>query len=76
MDEFYKKARGHFDEIVGEWADLSSTLGKRVTVTVGARRLEGQTLALDGDGALLVRFDNGAIERVVGGDLVLERTQM
>jgi BirA family biotin operon repressor/biotin-[acetyl-CoA-carboxylase] ligase len=75
MDAYYAKAHGQFEEITDEWANWSSTLGKRVTVTVGTRRIEGQTLALDGDGALLVRCDGGTIERIVGGDLVLERTQ-
>lgn len=75
MDLYYAKAHGHFDEIVDVWAHLSTSLGKRVHVTLGARRIEGTVQALDGDGALLVRCDNGSIEKIVGGDLVLERPQ-
>jgi BirA family biotin operon repressor/biotin-[acetyl-CoA-carboxylase] ligase len=75
MDAYYAKAQGHFEEIVEEWASLSSSLGKRICVAVGARRFEGTALALDGSGALLVRCDDGRIEKIVGGDLVSEKTQ-
>ena len=40
---------------------------------MGARRLEGHALALDSDGALLLRRDNGQIERILGGDVTVER---
>lgn len=75
MELYYAKAHSRFDEIVDEWANLSTSLGKRVNVTIGSRRIEGTVQALDGDGALLVRRDNGSIEKIVGGDLVLERKQ-
>ncbi len=75
MDVYYAKAHGRFQEIVDEWANFSSSLGKRAHVTVGTRRIEGTVQALDADGALLVRCDSGRIEKIVGGDLVLERAQ-
>jgi BirA family biotin operon repressor/biotin-[acetyl-CoA-carboxylase] ligase len=76
MDLYYATAHGHFEEIVDEWAGLCSSLGKRVNVAIGTRRIEGTAQALDGDGALLVRCDNGNVEKIVGGDLVLERAQL
>jgi biotin-(acetyl-CoA carboxylase) ligase len=39
---------------------------------MGKRRIEGCAQALDGDGALLVRKDDGQVERMLSGDLVQE----
>ena len=61
-----------FDTVTDEWARLSTTLGKQIVVTVGKRHVEGCAQALDGDGALLVRKDNGQVERMLGGDMVQE----
>jgi biotin-(acetyl-CoA carboxylase) ligase len=40
---------------------------------MGQRRIEGFAQALDSDGALLLRRDSGQIERILGGDMVVER---
>ena len=55
--------------------DLPTIIGTSRTadISIGPGRVEGWAQALDGDGALLVRKDNGQIERIVGGDLLEER---
>jgi len=73
LDDCYGAAQTDFDSIVAEWARLSTTLGKQLVVTIGARRVEGHAQALDDDGALLLRRDNGQVERILGGDVVVER---
>ena len=73
LDQWYQAALTEFDTVTDEWARLSTTLGKQIVVAVGARRIEGCAQALNGDGALLVRKDNGQVERMLGGDLVVER---
>ncbi len=73
LDDCYGVAQTDFDSIVAEWAKLSTTLGKQLVVTIGARRVEGHAQALDDDGALLLRRDNGQVERILGGDVVVER---
>jgi BirA family biotin operon repressor/biotin-[acetyl-CoA-carboxylase] ligase len=65
--------RADFDAVIAEWAQLSTTLGRQLVVTMGARRIEGHAQALDGDGALLLRRDNGQIERILGADVTVER---
>ncbi len=70
LDHFY---RADFDAVVAEWARLSTTLGRQLLVTVGARRIEGHAQALDSDGALLLRLDDGRIERLVGADATVEK---
>jgi BirA family biotin operon repressor/biotin-[acetyl-CoA-carboxylase] ligase len=73
LDECYEAALTNFEAVIDEWARLCTTLGKQIAVTMAQRRIEGYAHALDGDGALLLRRDNGQIERILGGDLVLER---
>jgi BirA family biotin operon repressor/biotin-[acetyl-CoA-carboxylase] ligase len=70
LEHYY---RADFDAVVAEWARLSTTLGRQLVVTVGSRRIEGHAQALDGDGALLLRRDNGQIERLVGADATAEQ---
>jgi BirA family biotin operon repressor/biotin-[acetyl-CoA-carboxylase] ligase len=74
LDDCYRLARTDFERVSDEWAALCTTLGRQIVVTMGARRIEGHAQALDGDGALLLRKDNGQTERIVGGDVVVERT--
>jgi biotin-(acetyl-CoA carboxylase) ligase len=73
LDEGYRAALADFETIADEWAQLCTTLGKQIVVTMGQRRIEGFAQALDGDGALLLRRDNGQSERILGGDLAVER---
>jgi BirA family biotin operon repressor/biotin-[acetyl-CoA-carboxylase] ligase len=70
LDHFY---RADFESVVADWARLSTTLGRQLVVRMGARRIEGQAQALDGDGALLLRRDNGHIERILGADVTVEK---
>jgi len=73
LDECYRTALTDFEAIADEWAKLSTTLGRHIVVTMGQRRIEGFAQALDSDGALLLRRDSGQIERILGGDVVVER---
>jgi BirA family biotin operon repressor/biotin-[acetyl-CoA-carboxylase] ligase len=73
LDECYQLALTDFEAVVDEWAKLCTTLGRQIVVTMGQRRIEGFAQALDSDGALLVRCDSGQMERVLGGDLAVER---
>jgi BirA family biotin operon repressor/biotin-[acetyl-CoA-carboxylase] ligase len=73
LDECYQLALTDFETIADEWAKLCTTLGRHIVVTMGQRRIEGFAQALDGDGALLLRCDSGQMERILGGDLVVER---
>ena len=73
LDECYQLALTDFEAVADEWAKLCTTLGRQIVVTMGQRRIEGFAQALDSDGALLVRCDSGQMERILGGDLVVER---
>jgi BirA family biotin operon repressor/biotin-[acetyl-CoA-carboxylase] ligase len=73
LDGLYRLAVEDFELVAKEWAGLCTTLGRQIVVTMGHRRIEGCAQALDGDGALLLRKDNGQTERLLGGDLTVER---
>lgn len=59
---------GEYDTIVREWKSLSWTLDHRVRIHLGTRIFEGEAIDIDDYGALIVRKDSGAVERVIAGD--------
>ena len=51
------------------WREMTDTLGRPVRVEMPDATLEGVAQDIDETGALLVRLEGGAIERIVAGDL-------
>lgn len=75
LDNLYQRLKeGDFHEISDEWMRRCSTLGRAIRIRIGNRVIAGRAEALDEEGALLVRTEFGTIERVIGGDVTLERT--
>ncbi len=65
---------GNFSMLMARWMELDGTLGQQVAVAWNdGRKLRGMASGLDADGALLVRTDEGRVERVVAGDVTLEK---
>lgn len=64
---------GKFSAVADEWETGCATIGKNVSVQTGARFVRGVAEALDDDGALLVRTEHGHLERIIGGDVTLEK---
>lgn len=62
-----------FNALADEWSQHCTTLGRHVSVLVGSRRIAGRAECVDGEGALLVRTEHGRLERIVGGDVTLEK---
>jgi BirA family biotin operon repressor/biotin-[acetyl-CoA-carboxylase] ligase len=56
-----------------EWSSRLATLGQRVQVTTPEGVLKGVAEAVDGDGALLLRMDDGAIRQLRIGDVTLSQ---
>ncbi|WP_084600629.1 biotin--[acetyl-CoA-carboxylase] ligase [Methanolacinia paynteri] len=59
---------GEYKAISREWKSLSLTLEKRVRITTPRRTFEGEAIDLDEYGALIIKKDNGKIERILSGD--------
>ena len=72
-EEYLLLSKGGFPKIVEEWKELSHMLGSRVRVVLSNREFEGQAIDVDKDGTLLVRLDNGFIEKVFSGDVMMVR---
>jgi BirA family biotin operon repressor/biotin-[acetyl-CoA-carboxylase] ligase len=62
-----------FEQILTAWRANSTTLGRPVTVTSVAGTIEGLAEDVDADGSLLVRLDNGVLQRVMAGEVTLRR---
>jgi len=59
---------GEYDTILREWKSLSCTLEKRVQIRTLRNSFEGEAVDIDEFGALIIRKDNGKLERVIAGD--------
>jgi BirA family biotin operon repressor/biotin-[acetyl-CoA-carboxylase] ligase len=55
--------------IVEAWRAHCNFFGARVTVTSGVEKLTGIAEALESDGALRLRTDDGVVHRIVAGEL-------
>ncbi len=74
LDEDYARiGAGRFAAVADEWEAHCATIGKNVTVLIGDRKIRGRAESLDDDGALLVRTEHGHLERIIGGDVTLEK---
>ncbi len=74
LDRDYALVCEHqFPKLAEQWEARCSTLGRRVSIRIGDRTVEGLAEALDEDGALLVRREHGHLERIIGGDVTLGR---
>ena len=71
--DYARICAGKFPEIADEWEAACVTIGKNVTVHVGDRKFTGRAESLDDDGALLLRTEHGRLERIIGGDVTLEK---
>jgi BirA family transcriptional regulator, biotin operon repressor / biotin---[acetyl-CoA-carboxylase] ligase len=74
LDRVYAQIlSGEFSAVADEWERYCSTLGHRLVISVGDRRISGRAESLGEDGALLLRTDHGHLERIVGGDVRIEK---
>jgi BirA family biotin operon repressor/biotin-[acetyl-CoA-carboxylase] ligase len=71
--DYARLGPGKFSEVADEWEAACVTIGRNVTVHAGDRRFKGRAESLDDDGALLIRTEHGHLERVMGGDVILEK---
>jgi BirA family biotin operon repressor/biotin-[acetyl-CoA-carboxylase] ligase len=71
--DYARVCRGDFAALADEWEARCTTIGQHVSVLVGARRVQGRAESLDDSGALLVRTEHGRIERILGGDVTVEK---
>jgi BirA family transcriptional regulator, biotin operon repressor / biotin---[acetyl-CoA-carboxylase] ligase len=71
--DYGRVLRDEFTAVADEWEHHCATMGHRVSIRIGNRQLTGMAEALDEEGALLLRTEHGRLERIVGGDVLLEK---
>ena len=71
--DYARVGAGKFPAVADEWEAACVTIGRDVTVHCGDRKFRGHAESLDDDGALLVRTEHGHLERIIGGDVLLEK---
>ncbi len=74
LDRDYARiASDAFVGVAEEWQAHCTTIGQFVTIQTGQRKIRGRAEALGEDGELLLRTEHGHLERIIGGDLSLDR---
>jgi BirA family biotin operon repressor/biotin-[acetyl-CoA-carboxylase] ligase len=74
LDRDYARLQaGRFAEVADEWEARCITVGRDVTVVIGDRRVRGRAEALEDDGALRLRTEHGRLERILGGDVTIDK---
>jgi BirA family biotin operon repressor/biotin-[acetyl-CoA-carboxylase] ligase len=71
--DYARLAAGRFADVADEWEKHCGTIGRHVVIRVGERQIRGRAEALGEDGALLLRTEHGHLERIIGGDVALEK---
>jgi len=71
--DYARVCGGFFADVADEWEEHCTTLGQSVVIRAGSRAIRGRAESLDDDGALLLRTEHGRIERIIGGDVSLEK---
>jgi BirA family biotin operon repressor/biotin-[acetyl-CoA-carboxylase] ligase len=71
--DYARICAGKFEAVADEWEELCTTIGQNVAIQIGERRIRGRAESLDDDGALLLRTEHGRLERIIGGDVTLEK---
>jgi BirA family transcriptional regulator, biotin operon repressor / biotin---[acetyl-CoA-carboxylase] ligase len=70
MDELYGCfLNQQFPEILNLWRRAAVTLGKPVTVKLGAQEISGLAVDVAPDGALLVEKPGGEVQRIISGEI-------
>ena len=74
LDHDYARiASGQFAAVADEWEEHGTTIGQEVIIRTGDRRVRGRAESLGEDGALLLRTEHGHLERIIGGDVTLDK---
>ena len=74
LEADYQQVLGdRFASVADEWQTYCTTLGREVVIQAGQRQLRGRAESLGDDGALLLRTEHGHLERVIGGDVTVQK---
>lgn len=70
-ERVYEKARRNgFSPIFKEWQKHCSLWGRRIQVKVMHKKIEAEAVGIDEQGYLILRRDNGLLEKICSGDVI------
>ena len=70
MEELYEAVlKDGFAPVLEEWRKYSCTLGQQVKVIAPGETYSGLAVDIDADGLLIVKKDDGTVEKVIAGDV-------
>jgi BirA family biotin operon repressor/biotin-[acetyl-CoA-carboxylase] ligase len=61
---------GNFSSILARWRELTDTLGRLLEVDTFGRRVAGEAIDIDENGALILKDKDGNIHRIIAGDIL------
>lgn len=61
--------------IIDRWMEFSDTLGKQVKITLSDREIIASAEAIDEEGRLIVKLQDGSYEKISAGDVTFLRTK-
>ena len=70
---YFLLMNGSFDSILEEWKELNCILDTYVEVERLDGTIKGTAVDVDKDGALLIKLENGSVNRIISGDVILKR---
>ena len=71
--DYARVCAGRFADVADEWEEHCTTLGQPVVISIGERKIRGRAESLDDDGALRLRTEHGHLERIIAGDVAVEK---
>lgn len=63
----------HVDRFADLWQKYDVLRGKSIALLQGDRRIAGTAAGIDGEGSLLIRAENGKLQRFHAGDVTIEK---
>jgi len=62
---------GRFDDVMARWRERSDIIGREIEVDMINRRCRGVAVEFDADGVLILKDENGNLQRIFSGDVML-----
>jgi len=69
--DMFKK--NNFEPIMKRWKELADIIGKQIKVDVVGKTHIGKVIDVDNDGVLILKDDQGRLQRIFSGDVTLAR---
>jgi len=72
FEKYYEMFKeNEFSSIIHRWKQLSDIVGKNISVGVIGQEHMGEVVDIDDDGVLILKDDQGRIQRIISGDVTL-----